>query len=231
MEDSMKLSEIRIGTRLELEVYNNLGEKVRPSLISQMEGVNDEYTAYIATPIVEGTIYPLHIGTEMDVCFFSKDNLYKFRAAVMSRGYRENIALLKIERRSDIQRFQRRQFYRFQCSVPVKFRVVDALNLKQDDDAPFKEVITRDISGGGLSLAVEEKLELGNVLECELPISEKRKVRFWGKVVKVAKLDLEGSKYKYEIGVSFRKIENRDVEAIIGFIFKEQSRLRRKGLI
>jgi len=50
-----------------------------------------------------------------------------------------------------------------------------------------------------------------------------------GRVVRLTEYDSKNDVYKYEIGVKFEKIEERDRERIIGYIFQEQRRLIKKG--
>jgi c-di-GMP-binding flagellar brake protein YcgR len=53
---------------------------------------------------------------------------------------------------------------------------------------------------------------------------------FEGEVLRVLRYNFEG-KFSYEAGILYKKIENIDREAIIGFIFSTQRKLRKKGMI
>lgn len=227
----MKLSEMDIGTKLELQMYNAFGEKIRPSLVSELEWAEGENVAFIAAPFQGGVIYPVHIGTSLNVYFIHNGDLKRFKAKVLERAADENIPLLKIAVESEIERIQRRQFYRFACSLPVKYRVIDLRDQEQSKKVPFKEAVTRDLSGGGLCVIVGEgELKSGELLECELQLSQDSVVRFRGQVVRVSTQELDG-KHRFKAGIWFRKIENKDRESIISYIFQEQIRLRKKGLI
>lgn len=225
----MTLAELQPGTKLELELYDSLGEKVKPSLVSEFEWLEGDKTAFIAAPIYEGVIYPVRAGTIMDICFIGDDSLYRFKAKVLNRGLRDNVAMLKIEIEGGMHKVQRRQFYRFECSLPVRYRLVGTLNPVYNDDTPFTKAVTKNLSGGGLSIAINEKIERDKYIECELMLADDKVVRFYGKVVRLIKLD--NDLHKYEAGVVFRKIENKDREDIIKYIFQQQRNLRKKGLI
>ena len=226
----MKITEVKIGTRLELEVFDDFGEKITPNFSSQLEWADDEDTAVVAAPIFEGNIYPVRIGWKMNVYFISKDDLYKLRARILNRGMKENIAHIKIEILGDIEKIQRREFFRFEYTIPASYRVVESLYDEEKDKEPMKPAATRDLSGGGVCIKLEEQVNINKLVECELDLGDKKKVSFIGKVVRSTKRP-EDPKYGYEIGILFKKIENRDKEAIIQFIFQEQRKLRRKGLI
>lgn len=226
----MKFSDLKAGVKFELEIYNDMDERIDNNFISQFEWAVKDNIAFIAAPILEGNIYPVRLGSVMKGYFINKDDLYKFKAVVLDRTVRENLAYLKIELKSDIEKIQRRQFFRFDYSVPIKYRVVTSMNPEVNEKIPFIKTITRDLSGGGLCILLEAKVNLHEQVECELPVNNGRVVRFFGKVTRFTKRDPE-EKYKFEIGVSFRKIEYKDREAVIGFIFEEQRKLRKKGLI
>jgi len=226
----MKITEVKIGTKLELEVFDDYNEKINPSFPSQLECPVDEKTAVVAAPIFEGVIYPVHKGWFMNVYFIVKDDLYKFRARITGRGTRDNLAFIKIELLSEIAKIQRRQFFRFECTIPVEYRVVESMNDNESEKSAMKTSVTRDISGGGVCIKLEEGITLNKMVEGNLILNEIKKVHFFGWVVRSSKRT-EDIKYGFEIGVLFKKIENSDKEAIISFIFEQQRRLRKKGLI
>jgi len=78
-------------------------------------------------------------------------------------------------------------------------------------------------------IRLKERIETGELLECELFLNDFNKVSFLGRVVRLTEYDSKNDVYKYEIGVKFEKIEERDRERIIGYIFQEQRRLIKKG--
>jgi c-di-GMP-binding flagellar brake protein YcgR len=227
----MKLKEMEAGTKLELEVLSAVGENVEHILISEFEWADDENVALIATPIYEGVLFPLHIGVRMNVYFVFKGDFYKFSSKVLGRRAGDNISLLKVEIQGEFERIQRRQFFRFEYSVPFKFRVeASSANPKADKPDPFKSTITRDIGGGGLCFLLEDTIEIGVFVDGELELGDSEKTKFIGKVVRVSKREVE-TRYKYDIGIEFDQIENKVREAIIRYIFQEQRKLRKKGLI
>lgn len=226
----MKYTDLKIGLKLELELFDSNGKPTKPQLVSQLEWVEDEATMYIAAPIREGAIFPVHIGTTMNVYLFFKDDLYKFRAKVINRGIKDNIAYLKVTMLGELIKIQRREFFRFECSVPIKYKVIEYIEQKDTSKFPVKEAYTRDLSGGGLCISTDEKVEMNKIVECELQLDEGKIVKFVGQIVR-SQLIRISDVVKYELGVLFKKIEYRDREAVVGFIFREQRKLRKKGLI
>ncbi len=225
----MKLTDITLGTKLEIELLNNLGEKIEPFLASKFEWAETQDMAFIGAPIHEGLLYPVHIGSTMDLLFINKFDYYTFNAKVIERRVSENIALLKVKLLGDIKKIQRRQYYRFECSRQMDYRLHEGSD-PGDTDVKYTNGVTRDLSGGGLCFVTVPKLEMGKLLECELFLDTAKSVKFVGRIVRVSKLPSE-QKFDYEIGLLYEGIENRDREAIIKFIFEEQRKLRKKGLI
>jgi c-di-GMP-binding flagellar brake protein YcgR len=234
----MKLNEIPISTKLEIEAYNNLGEKYDFILISQLESVDSDVKAVIYAPIREGVIFPLRIGSFINIYFSVKVaendyHLYKFKAQVIARKIRDGIAMLLIEIESDIIRVQRRQFFRFVHMMPVKYRWLQDEKKENDEteaEKVYKDTFTIDISGEGICIYTEEKPVNGSKVECILPLDSDGKMIFRGKIVRVSRCNNEG-KFNYENGVSFIDISEREREKLIKFIFDIQRKLRKKGLI
>ncbi|OPZ84169.1 MAG: Flagellar brake protein YcgR [Firmicutes bacterium ADurb.Bin419] len=145
----------------------------------------------------------------------------------MDRDSKHNLALLKVQTRGQFEKIQRREFFRFDCCIPVNYREFEFTEEKTDQDKKFMDTVTRDLSGGGLCMRLKEPVEVNKLLECELYIPDR--VSFIGRVVRFTKYDsLQGS-YRYEIGVVFEKIDKIGREKVISYIFQEQRKLLKKG--
>lgn len=229
----MKISELQAGTKLELEMINPDGVRYENTLVSQFEWAEGENEAMIAAPINEGVVFPIHTGTVIYVYFARKKEsvkvFYRFKAVVTGRGASNNVPLLKIEAAGDIEKIQRRNYFRLDCSLSVQYRQVESLNPARNEGTPFKKALASNLSGGGICLLLEEKLEVGKLIECELPTGEGKIVGFYGKVIRYDRSETEG--FKYEVGIAYIKINENDREAVVKFIFDEQRKLRKKGLI
>ncbi len=227
----MKLSDIKTGTKLELEVFNQHNEKIDIKFVSQFEAVIDENEFIIAAPISEGKIYPIRKGWKLNIYFLEKDSLYRMEAEVTARRTIRNIAYLTVAKNSELVKVQRRQFFRFECSLPVLYRVADMKpDEKGKEEEDFIKTITRDLSGGGISLLLKEKIEVGLLLKCELWLTDAKKIQFSGEVVRCSKSDFNAN-YGYEAGIRFCEIDYHDKENIIKYIFSEQRKLIKRGLI
>lgn len=82
-----------------------------------------------------------------------------------------------------------------------------------------------NLSGGGLRLKIRDSLAYGALLHLDifLPTPQVRVIHAIGSVVRSKELLLSMDRYTYfSTAMTFKFIENRDREAIIGYIFNEQ---------
>lgn len=231
----MELSEIQIGTKLELELFDEEGERLEQTLVSEFEWLEGENLAAIAAPIFEGHIVPLPIYSKLCVYFIKRigslPNLYRFNAIIQSRSVIDNLHILIVEKQGDILKVQRRNYFRLDCFVEVRYRIMD---LEGDDtydkDKPYINALANNLSGGGVCLMLEEKVPAGTIVECEMFSDTSRKVKFYGKVVRFEETGKAG-KYKFKAGIAYIEISDNDREVIVRYIYEEQRKLLRKGLI
>lgn len=231
----MDLSEVEIGSKLELERFDNTGERLEPTLISEFEWIEGENMAAIAAPIFEGHIVPLPINSEVNVYFIQRNgsllSLFKFYAIITSRLVTDNLHILIVEKQGDIAKVQRRNYFRLDCFVEVQYRILDpADDEPYDRDRSYINTLANNLSGGGVCLMLEEKIPAGSIVECEMFNDQNRKVTFYGKVMRFEETGKDG-KYKYEAGIAYIEISDNDREVIVRYVYDEQRKLLRKGLI
>lgn len=217
-----KISDLlRIGENIEIEIDN--GEsflKMKSSVIS----VIDDSRVSIAMPIYKGRIYPISAGQRINLVFnkANKGRMY-FAAEVVNRMAKGNLKILVVKKVSDIRYFQRRDFFRLNIILNMKLEIIE-------NGTPVKTIpaITKDISGGGLRLITKEKLPKHTVVKCHIFLEDDI-VEPFGEIVRCA-LQPE-SMIKYDVGICFTAIDESIRSKIISFIFKNQRKLRKKGLI
>ncbi|MCX7772498.1 MAG: PilZ domain-containing protein [Clostridia bacterium] len=217
---------LTLGTKLELELYNNNGERIMPFLVSQFETRLPDGTIEILAPISEGRIYPVHRGTKMDVVFERNGDLKKFSALALERKMAGNIYLLHVQPTSGEEHLQRRNFFRFNCLVDMKYRMFEDKATKNEDRGEFKKAITKDVSGGGICMLTNEKPNYGWCLEGRINLSSE--VKFLGRIVRIINVH-DKAKFDYEVGLEFIEISNMEREKIISYIFESQRKLLKKG--
>jgi len=212
---------LKLGENIEIEIDN--GEsflKMKSNIISV---INDNRIS-ISMPIYKGRIYPIAAGRRINVVF-SKANkgTFYFTAEVVNRMEKENLKILLVKKISDIKHFQRRDFFRLSIVLNMDLEVIE-------NGSPIKTIaaISKDISGGGLRLITREKLPKHTVVKCIMKL-DNDVVEPFGKVVRCS--PQADSIIKHDVGICFTAIDESIRSKIISFIFKNQRKLRKKGLI
>jgi len=220
----MDLRDYTTGTRLCLDIHDEMGTRIEREFISQFEEALNEFEAYIAIPIVEGVVYAVRVGWKIVVYMHEKNTLFRFYASVTERKIENGRHLMKIVRTSEIDQAQRRKYYRFACSLPVKYRVIEG---EYDDmNKAFKDGVTADLSGGGMCLRLHEILEVDTIIECRVVFGYDD-LSLIGHIVKLFDRELNLSDpaiYEHEVGILFSDITEHDRDIIVKFIFDEQLR-------
>ncbi|WP_432400529.1 flagellar brake protein [Wukongibacter sp. M2B1] len=212
---------LKLGENIEIEIDN--GEsflKMKSTIISV---INDNRIS-IAMPIYKGKIYPIATEEKIDIVFnkMNKGKFY-FTGEVVSRMEKDNIKILLVKKISDIKHFQRRDFFRLNIVLNMDLEVIE-------NGSPIKTIsaISKDISGGGIRVITKEKLSKHTVVKCIIKL-DNDVVEPFGKVIRCA--PQADSIIKYDVGICFTTIDESIRSKIISFIFKNQRKLRKKGLI
>lgn len=218
----MDLLDYKPGCCLRLDIYDDNGRIIDNDFTSKFEEAVDAYDAYISAPIVEGVVYAVRIGWSITVYMQDGNDFYRFFARVTQRLQNEGRQIIRIFRVSDIDVTQRRQYYRFKCSIPFKYRVIK--HYKKDLNEPFISGKTADISGSGLCFFSDDELPKDSLVECELNIDGKP-IYLIGKTIRCLRgAENEQFRFSYEVGVIFSEIEEKNRDVIVKFIFAEERR-------
>ncbi len=211
--------------------YIQLGDKVELLTELDEDGNQEHYFSsvqemvdgelLITAPIIQGRIEPLELFRTYGMCVYTFRGLYRCEIEVVSREKRSNLFLLTIRLKSDLVKYQRRQYYRMDCILQFSFKGADT-------DEWYKAVIL-DISGGGIRFYTTKELKVDDSIfnHIMLDINEKQNNLFLGgKVVNVERHD-RGREVQFEVREAFDSIEENDRETIIKYIFDEERRRRR----
>jgi len=215
--------QLNIGEKIEIK---QLGSKQNTKYISQVLDIIDERTYSISGPIHKGMIIPISLESTVEITYFKEEKgRFLFKATVISRE-EKGVYRLTIKRIGKIIRFQQRDYYRLAVSKDV---IITSSFMDGNIERTLEEnCITKDISGGGVRFLSNFNHSLKDILSFKLNING-FEIASSGEVVRVKKSD--NSNYEYEIGMRFIELSNSDRDILIRFIFEQQRKLRRKGLI
>lgn len=243
---------LAIGDKIELKLLDKSGKTVRNNMVyvSQLIDFIEDNLISIASPIVYGKTMVLMTGSQYHLYFYTNKSLYECNCEVVSH-YKDNnldIAIVRIQ--SDLEKFQRRQYYRLECVLDTKYRLItkDELRLQEMLKEPhltedIKEKVEKklatfneswnlgtitDISGGGCRFNSDQLQEAGGKLLMNFDLSysaDSKRMILEADIVTSNRLENRVGVYEHR--VKFLSIEKKDREDIIKYIF-EQDRRRRK---
>ncbi len=220
------LQEFTIGTKIEMNVVDPLEGKLDIGFVSQLEGFVDVNIIRISAPIYESKVYPVRVNSSIEAYLFCAANqIYRVVGYVTDRLIIDDIALLDVRVTEEPSKIQRRQYYRFECRIPVGFIMV---NPDKQNTTSELNGYTIDISGGGLSCVTDKILNTNSVVKGYVLLGNYR-LEFKGKVLRCTK-DIINEQVKYSSSISFVDLEYKEREKVVSFVFNQQRDLLKKGL-
>lgn len=250
----MRKSVIKIGDKIEMThtrsaTRRKLSEKKYVSMLLDYDGRS---SAKISMPIFEGRIIPLEINDEYNLCFFTSSGLYQSPARVIRRSKEGRTYILHVELLREPKKYQRRQFYRLECMLEIKYRIVsdeertlrDFINAGNFEDETLLEsyenrleqfpknwerALLTDISGGGVRFQCKTTGNPKDYIEVAMPLrfeNETVPFRCMAKVIETVKSG--AGKSENDIRCQFENIEREKQELVVRYVFEEQKRRMRK---
>ncbi len=208
---------------------------------TRVEEVTPEALA-VSDPFV-GWIGSVPAGAAVKGSYSSDQSaVYKFQSIIEKRAAGP-VPLLFLKVPREVERVQRREFFRLDVDIAIRIQI-----LKNDvpeggfdpkapppvpvpAEVPVKTGQIKDMSAGGLCMILDMPLADNTLLEVYLDFPDGRVLRLIGQALRTIKT-IETKKQKaYWLAVKFIGANDRDRDLITSFIFKEQLRRRRQGLI
>lgn len=227
------------GSKIELEAIERAlqkdGSYKRKKYDSKVVEIIDEEHLEILMPMESTKIVLLPVNGEYEVHFFTEKGLFQCLVRVSSRYKNGNIFLLEIELISNLQRYQRREYYRYSCLMDMQIREcskneIFALEREADFAPEFLPTTVGtivDISGGGLRFTTRSPFEKDQFVVCFFTLLINGKEKDYEIISKIlACKEMENKRGFYEHRVQFHKIQNSEREEIIRYIFEEERRKR-----
>ena len=108
---------LSIGNKIELVkleqiIRNDSNKKVFSSKICDIMPKN---VLQISMPIYEGKIVPLNVNDKYSACFYTDKGLLQTNVLITSRYRSGNLFFLEVTMLGNLEKVQRREFYRYKC--------------------------------------------------------------------------------------------------------------------
>lgn len=215
---------LKINRLVSIELQHNNGEVKRYS--SRVENL-DSKAIYLASPIVKRMPVYLPPQTEISVLLWDDLAVYSFKTTVIYSLKEKEVNQLAVRYPEKLNKVQKREFVRVQVSINVSLEYVDSEN-----NVRIIAGKSRDLSGGGMSVAVTEKglLEMGDKVTVKFNIGD-IPIVCTAEIVR-ARRETDAENIARDVfGLKFLEIVEKERQIIIKFIYKKQIEFRRKGLL
>lgn len=244
----MVFKEIKPGQKVNIRLAQeanrerNQNDEARV-FVSRIFDITDDGYLELDMPTREGKLLLLPVNLRYEFIFISENGMYKATGTIRERFKRGNFYLLRAKLTTKLERFQRREYYRLNCLMPLVFKGMEDYVEHIDDmneiymilDDPEEAIrhpklsgMIVDISGGGLRAVCEQKIEDVNYCFLEFFIEnrgEEQKVELLAKLIAVQKVP-DSKNYSYRFKFIFK--ESKMQESIIRYIFEEERKIRKK---
>ena len=224
---------------------NNNGELVEINLYksSVLDFIsNSEIEIYM--PSENGKVVLFQNGLRLRMLFYSKRSLYECHGIVKNRCKKDNILSLIIELKTPLEKYQRREFYRIECTIDMQYyHISEEVAKLETTEQLFSEIqdfeyidkehkaIIQDISGGGIRFVTDEMLDKGSYLLAVIRLTNDKIDNTFYLVCKIIASDkIEHMQNKFSNRAKFNFKEIKDRETIVRYVFEEERRIRRKEI-
>ena len=150
----MKVSDIiRIGDKIDIRVLQEVEQAEKTDVTvktykSKVLDFRSNGNMEIAMPMEAGKLVLLQLGVRYELVFFSRESLYRAVGQVKERYKKDNIYMLEMELKSQPEKFQRREYFRFPCLLDFKYYELTAEQAMLDSvEAMFSERTKRKNHG------------------------------------------------------------------------------------
>jgi len=212
-----------IGDKVQIDYTNAVGEV--QEFVSQIVDIHEAGYIDILIPIYKRMNVHIRNGSFLKLVAMKGDATYEVRTVLQDKLF-GSIPLLRLKVISEVKKIQRRGYFRLKVFKEIEARSV--IDLEEEKYGESFKCNLQDISVGGLMFSSREYFNENDTLEFTLNLNGTTKVVL-GVIVRRILNDSYRAPYSY--GVKFKDINMTDRNAISKFIFEEQRRLIKKGLI
>jgi len=236
---------VTIGNKIELihldQVIKN--DKNAKVYLSKVCDIMQNNTLQIAMPIYDGKIVPLAVDDKYSACFYTDGGLYQVNVLITSRYKSGNLFFLDVKMLGDLEKVQRREYYRYNCILDAKLRIVTENDIRDifkssassdTEEQEWEEAKIIDISGGGIKLVPRKDFPENSIVNIRFElftVDHFDKFNLLARILQSSRTNNNAELYMQRL--EFVKIGHDDRDKIIRFIFENEriNRAKETGLI
>lgn len=218
----MRLNELKIRDKLLCKISGNNGSE----FLVRIEDVIDEQFFSTDLPVVSGGNIRFKPETILDFIYTTETGIIYFQGKVKKVGNKNNPSMI-IQKVTDGERIQRREYFRLSLSLDCKVRSFQ--KIFEAGNNSFKAKIA-NISAGGIKFLTEENC---------LKKGEDFYIYFmgfgcidglWGNVVKVSKVINKENNFNFSFSAKFVYIEPKTQDELVRYLFDKQREMARLNI-
>lgn len=221
---------VELKSRLRIDAKEGEKSKVYVSKVNQ---VLEEDRLEILMPMEQQKLVLLPRNARFSMTVYNSKGMYQCEVKIADRYKSGTIFCQVLELLTGIKKTQRREYYRYSCTLPVFCRKLmedEKETLIWDESIKGREGYSLDIGGGGIRFIMEENFQADELVICHIPLEIRNSVREIQGIGKVlsSKLVKDSTKL-YEVRVQFEIMSSATREDIIQYIFEDERRKRRSN--
>ena len=188
------------------------------------------FRSVISGPTYKGVLVPVAKGSEITINSVAENGVYEFKA-ITQEVRREPIYQLDLDVPADepIHHLQRRQFMRLNLHLRVTYQILSNNQNVPDESSKKMEAMSKDISGNGICLIMDERLPKGTRLDMFVPLLPDRPpIYVVGEIVRADDPHGETHRKNYDVGIRFVEIRLTDQDRIVKYVFEQERKRAQK---
>lgn len=230
------------GIKVELKatgkVWMDEDQRTRHIYMSKVMDVTSDDRIEVLMPFEKGKLVLLPVDGEYSLCFYSQKGLFQCYSRIVDRYRSDNMYILVLDLSSELQRLQRREYYRFSCALELKSRLCTKEEYEAfknnrkylvDSNKPLQRSVVVDISGGGLRFVANFHYDEGSTIYCSYHLPGDVNNKKYEMICNILMVqELENRPGLFEHRIQYIYIDETSREDIIHFIFEEERKIRKK---
>lgn len=223
------------------------GSKENTIYYSRVVQILDENKIKVAMPMVNGNYTVLGFLEKYRIEFFTKKGIYRCDGKVVSRFKDTRAYYLVFELLTEFEKLQRREYYRLDCLLQIKFKRSMEGNIYkktgtptyadeeqvEKEEALWHPAVMTNVSGGGAKFNSAEKMNRGEKILLKMHLTyDNGEKDFLIPAEVISSNEVNYREDVVETRVQYVDISVRQREEIVRFVFDEERRIRKrkKGL-
>ena len=230
------------GIKVELKATGKIwmedDSRTKHIYMSKVMDVTSDDRIEVLMPFEQGKLVLLPVDGEYSLCFYSTKGLFQCFSKIVDRYRSDNMYILVLDLTSELQKLQRREYYRFSCALELKSRLCSKEEQEAfennrkylvDPGVQLQRSVVVDISGGGLRFVANFRYEEGDTIYCSYKLPGAGSPNEYEMICHVLKVqELENRPWLFEHRIQYLYIDETSREDIIHFIFEEERKIRKK---